>query len=84
MDMEHSITQTAQYMLEIGNNDEKNGHGVETFPDGSKYDGNFVNGKNQGKGVFTWPDGSKYTGDFIQNDLEGDGVYVWADGRMYT
>ena len=38
----------------------KNGPGDEEYEDGSKYEGNFVDGKRQGEGQFTWPNGQYY------------------------
>ena len=38
------------------------GRGVFTWPDGRKYEGEYVNDKKHGEGVFTWPDGRKYVG----------------------
>ena len=34
-----------------------------TFPDGSKYVGEYKNGKCNGQGTFTTPDGFKYVGE---------------------
>ena len=40
------------------------GKGVMTWPDQSKYEGEFMDGKKHGKGIYFWADGSKYEGDF--------------------
>jgi len=45
-----------------------NGYGVFTWPDGRKYDGNYVEDKKEGRGKFTWPDGKEYDGE-------------WKDGK---
>jgi hypothetical protein len=42
--------------------DKQDGHGIETWPDGAKYDGTYVDGKKHGEGVFHWADGSEYQG----------------------
>ena len=34
-----------------------NGQGTETFVDGRKYEGGFLNGRHHGQGVMTFPDG---------------------------
>jgi hypothetical protein len=49
------------------NNNKKHGKGIYTFPDGSKYDGDWEDNKKHGKGIFTWFDGSKYEG-YYKND----------------
>jgi hypothetical protein len=49
----------------------QHGKGVETWNDGSKYEGNYVNGKKQDKGTYTWADGSKYDGEWNDNKICG-------------
>ena len=34
-----------------------NGRGVFTWPDGRKYDGDYVADLKEGNGLFVWPDG---------------------------
>ena len=36
--------------------------GVETWDDGTEYEGQFKDGKKHGKGSITYPDGSTYSG----------------------
>tara|TARA_B110000305_G_C18976336_1_gene419551 strand:+ start:232 stop:372 length:141 start_codon:yes stop_codon:yes gene_type:complete len=38
------------------------GRGVFGWPDGRKYEGDYVNDKKEGSGNFYWPDGRKYEG----------------------
>ena len=38
--------------------DKQNGHGVETWTDGVRFEGEYVNGCKEGEGKFEWPDGS--------------------------
>lgn len=65
---------------------------METWADGSTFEGRFVNGvKINGK--FTWSGDTShkgfhtlvesYTGDFKQNLFHGKGRYEWCDGRVY-
>jgi len=42
-----------------------------TWTDGSKYEGQFVNGKMEGKGIKTWPNGNTYDGMFKNNLQHG-------------
>jgi hypothetical protein len=41
------------------------GYGVFTWPDGRKYEGEYIDDKKEGKGTFYWPDGRKYDGDWF-------------------
>eukprot|EP00054_Salpingoeca_dolichothecata_P031852 m.264814 g.264814 ORF g.264814 m.264814 type:complete len:150 (+) comp28250_c0_seq1:38-487(+) len=61
----------------------REGSGVLTFADGSKYSGNFVNGMCQGLGVLVFPDSSKYEGEFHAGKYHGSGVYQRADGMKF-
>jgi hypothetical protein len=38
--------------------------GVESWPDGAIYEGNYYEGKKNGRGKLTFADGSVYEGDF--------------------
>lgn len=35
----------------------RNGPGVQEWTDGSRYEGEFLNGLKHGNGIFTWPNG---------------------------
>ncbi len=70
-----------------------NGQGAFTWPDGTKYVGEFRDGKMDGQGTVTWPQGHKYTGGFKDDRLDGQGVEIrpngtslqgeWKDGDWY-
>ena len=42
--------------------EKKNGHGTETYEDGSSYVGVFKDGERNGQGTYTYSDGDKYEG----------------------
>lgn len=42
----------------------RNGYGIESWPDGRRFLGNFLNDKRHGHGNETWPDGSHYMGEY--------------------
>jgi hypothetical protein len=44
--------------------------GIWTYPDGTVYEGDVVNGKQHGKGKYTWPDGAVYEGDFVDSQIK--------------
>ena len=46
---------------------------METWPDGAKYEGYYVDGKKEGRGRFTWGDGSTFEGEFRDNNIHGYG-----------
>ncbi|KAM4549411.1 ankyrin repeat and MYND domain-containing protein 1 isoform 2-T2 [Odontesthes bonariensis] len=57
--------------------------GVQEWPDGSKYDGEFVNGLKHGKGRYSWKNGEYYEGSFYKDYKHGDGLYCWATGHKF-
>jgi hypothetical protein len=38
------------------------GKGIENWPDGRRYEGDFKNGKKDGEGTFEWTNGVRYIG----------------------
>lgn len=62
----------------------KNGFGIFAYPDGSKYEGEFVNGKFNGQGTFYFADSSRYSGEFKENYPHGQGTRTYADGKQET
>jgi hypothetical protein len=61
----------------------KNGKGTMIYSDGSKYEGNWSNGKCNGFGIETYPNGSRYEGYFIDNNYNGSGKGFLANGDVY-
>jgi len=49
----------------------QHGKGTEELEDGSKYEGEFRDGKKQGYGVYEWADGSEYKGNWLENNIDG-------------
>ena len=44
------------------------GHGVYNWPDGSRYEGDFVNDLKQGcDSKYFWPDGCTYEGEYMND-----------------
>ncbi len=46
---------------------------METWPDGSFYNGEYKQGRKNGLGKFKWGDGSEYEGEFYENNIHGRG-----------
>ncbi|CAE7548069.1 spl-1 [Symbiodinium sp. CCMP2456] len=59
------------------------GFGTESWPDKSRFIGEFSRGKKSGSGEYQWPDGSKYQGQWCMNMIDGFGIYMGVDGREY-
>jgi len=61
-----------------------NGHGTNTWADGSKYVGEFKDGKGNGQGTYTFASGSKYVGEFKDGNKHGQGTYTYHYGDKYV
>ena len=64
-------------------NSSKNGLQTETYNNGDKYVGNFVDGKRSGTGTYTWASGDKYIGDWFNGSRKWKGTYIWTSGDKY-
>ncbi len=60
-----------------------NGKGTKTYPDDSKYIGEFKNGRRGGQGTYTYSDGGNYTGEWSDNLRHGKGTDTFANGVIY-
>jgi len=61
----------------------QNGYGILTTPNGTKYEGNFSEGKLSGQGTLYMPNNDKYVGEFSQDLINGKGIYYFANGFRY-
>ena len=43
-------------------------------PDGSTYEGEWLNGKYHGQGIFTWPNGDRFEGEYRDGKKHGRGI----------
>lgn len=65
----------------------KHGAGVKTWPNGDRYEGEFVEDRREGHGIYRfgrgpWA-GERYDGDFLNDRRHGYGVYRWPTGDVY-
>ncbi|MCB0598157.1 MAG: caspase family protein [Lewinellaceae bacterium] len=59
-----------------------NGRGAFAYIDGSRYEGQFRNGKPDGFGVFLYPNGDRYTGNLQNGVPHGRGELRRANGQL--
>ena len=63
--------------------------GTYTWPDGTRYVGEWQDDKSTGQGTTTWgPEsewfGDTYVGEFIDGQFNGQGTYTYASGDVYV
>ena len=63
---------------------EWNGQGTFTYPDGTKYVGEFKWGIKHGRGTITYSDGRKYEGEFKDGKRNGHGTLTFSNGQKYV
>ena len=68
--------QIKQLMKEIGLGTQKHGQGIETWPNGYIYRGEFKNSEWSGQGVLIFPDGSSYEGEWANGFMNGRGKFI--------
>lgn len=61
----------------------KSGKGIYTYKDGSKWVGEFNNGKPYGQGICSYADGRKYEGYWKKNVPQGEGIMYMENGEIY-
>lgn len=54
-----------------------------SFPDGTRYEGEFVDGLQHGSGRLTYPNKDYYEGEWRHGKPNGTGRYVSSDGYQY-
>eukprot|EP01038_Epipyxis_sp_PR26KG_P004738 gene4738-6646_t len=61
----------------------RHGYGKETFSDGTRYEGYYVNGCREGFGVMTYLHGDIHKGDWKNGRLNGYALFIFSDGGTY-
>lgn len=61
---------------------EREGFGVQVWPDGAKYEGEWRSDMANGKGRLIHADGDVYVGEWLNDKAHGYGKYVHYDGTM--
>jgi hypothetical protein len=58
--------------------------GAYSYPDGSRYVGEFRANKRSGQGTLTFADGDKYVGEWSDGKENGQGTYTFVGGDKYV
>lgn len=61
----------------------RDGHGIYTWPDGTRYEGEWRNDKKEGRGTYTWSDGTRYEGEWLDDKKDGRGTLTRENGERY-
>ena len=59
------------------------GHGINTWLSGDRYEGNWKDDAPNGKGTYTWANGSGYQGEWRDGKKQGKAVYIWPNGDRF-
>ena len=59
-------------------------YGISVLSNGTKFEGEFRNGKAHGQGILTMANGNKYEGEYRDGNYNGQGIAKYADGSKYV
>lgn len=62
---------------------QRDGLGIQLWPDGSKYEGMWKNGRCNGMGRMTHANGDIYQGEWRDDQANGVGTFVDTNGARY-
>ena len=62
----------------------KTGYHAETYANGERYEGDFVNGKRHGSGRMEYANGDVYVGEYKEGKRHGQGTMTYAAGSEYS
>lgn len=60
-----------------------NGHGINTWLSGDRYEGDWKDDLPHGKGTYTWVDNSGYQGEWRDGKKQGRAKYIWPNGDRF-
>lgn len=59
------------------------GDGSLVYPNGERYEGQWVQGKRHGRGAYHYADGGRYEGEWVDDKIHGRGQSHYANGNVY-
>ena len=71
-----------RYEGEVDNEGRRDGRGIGLYPDGTLYEGYFVEGKRQGKGRSTKVNLEVYTGEWYNDLFHGFGICKYGPNSI--
>jgi hypothetical protein len=75
---------SGELMAECVSGNCTDGTGTKIYPSGSKYRGEFRNGKEHGQGTLYFFNGSSYEGEFRNGQFHGKGKIQYSNGNEYS
>ena len=79
-----SLNKRISYEGETDEKGFKDGRGLQTWPDGTVYEGHWKGGKANGRGRLIHAEGDVQEVDWVDGKASGHGYYLHADGSKYT
>jgi hypothetical protein len=56
--------------------------GILNFTNGDRYEGSFVENRQEGQGKYIWVNGDEYIGGFVANNREGEGKMTYKSSSL--
>ena len=61
----------------------RDGKCIQRWPDGARYEGEWLQNKAHGKGKFFHVDGDVFDGQWLDDKANGHGLYIHVNGARY-
>jgi len=72
-----------KYEGEVNKAGEPHGRGTMFYKDGSRHEGEYLNGSRNGHGVFYYSTGDRYDGEWKDGVYDGHGIICYKDGDIF-
>ena len=63
---------------------QRHGYGTFLHADGTKYEGEWANGRKEGKGTISFPNGDTFTGYWSDGVISGPGVFSFGSDSPWN
>jgi hypothetical protein len=78
-----ATTSQANFASPGGQARKRIGAGLLTYPDGTVYEGEWLDDEQHGQGVCVYPSGNIYIGEWSAGRCEGKGIMLYNDGDIF-